>query len=98
MCPQQPPARAGLSAGLLEGNLDQGHAGVKRTLLARRILAAQAPSPRIPQMSTHPDDKVKLSGPPLSRCVSTLCLRAPRGTGVGPGLGREPPPPAPAIV
>lgn len=83
---QQPPGpEQGSRQDFWKGNLEQGHPRAKGTLLARRILAAQPPSPRISRMSTNPDHKVKLSGPPLSRWVAALCLGARRGDRCGAG-------------
>ena len=89
--------RAGLSAGLLERKPGPGPPGAKPKLLERRILAVQPPSPRIAQMSTNPDHKVKLSGPPLTCWVSALCLRARRRDRCGAEAQEGTPLPAPAI-
>lgn len=99
MCPAAASSpEQGSRQDFWKGNLDQGHPGAKATLLARRILAAQPPSLRISQMSTNPDHKVKLSGPPLSRWLSALCLGARHGDRCGAEAREGPLPPAPAIV
>lgn len=88
--------RAGLSAGLLERKPGPGPPGAKPKLMERRILTVQPPSPRIAQMSTNPDHKVKLSGSPLSCWVSALCLRERRGDRCGAEAQEGTPAPSPS--
>lgn len=97
-CVSLPPRSRALGRTSGEETWTRATAGAKATLLARRILAAQPPSPHVSQMSTNPDHKVKLSGPPLSRWVSVLRLGARRGDRCGTEARERTPAPSDCVI